>query len=133
MWRGIFLIGSVMAAATLLVLDASLPGGFLKGSGDLRYAQTMAFTTLTFAQLFNVFNSRSDRRSAFVSLFANRWVWAAIALSLVLQVVVTYVRPLQQAFGTVGLSGADWLRCLAAASAVLWIRELSKFFLRRAA
>jgi len=133
MWRGIFLVGSVMAAATLLVLDASLPGGFLKGSGDLRYAQTMAFTTLTFAQLFNVFNSRSDRRSAFVSLFANRWVWAAIALSLVLQVVVTYVRPLQQAFGTVGLSGADWLRCLAAASAVLWIRELSKFFLRRAA
>ena len=131
MWRGIFLVGSVMAAATLLVLDASLPGGFLKGSGNLRYAQTMAFTTLTLAQLFNVFNSRSDRRSAFVNVFANRWVWAAISLSLVLQAAVVYIQPLQYAFGTVGLSGGDWLRCLAAASAVLWARELAKFVLRR--
>ena len=42
-----------------------LPGGFIDGSGDLPYAQTMAFTTLVFAQLFNVFNARSDERSAF--------------------------------------------------------------------
>ena len=47
MWAGIFFVGAVMAAGTLLVLDASLPGGLIEGSGDLRYAQTMAFTTLT--------------------------------------------------------------------------------------
>jgi P-type Ca2+ transporter type 2C len=41
-----------MAAATLFVLDASLPGGSVEGTGDLRYAQTMAFTTLVLAQLF---------------------------------------------------------------------------------
>src|SRR4029079_16676101 len=29
MWRGIFFVGVVIAASTLLVLDASLPGGFL--------------------------------------------------------------------------------------------------------
>jgi Ca2+-transporting ATPase len=131
MWRGIFFIGVVMAAATLFVLDASLPGGFVKGAGSLRYAQTMAFMTLTAAQFFNVFNSRSDRRSAFVDVFSNHWVWAAIGLSLVLQVVVLYVPAMQKAFGTVGLSAADWLRCLAAASVVLWMRELSKFLLRR--
>ena len=51
-----------MAAGTLFVLDASLPGGFVEGSGDLRYAQTMAFTTLMLFQLFNVFNARSDER-----------------------------------------------------------------------
>jgi Ca2+-transporting ATPase len=28
------------------VLDASLPGGLIEGLGDLRYAQTMAFTAL---------------------------------------------------------------------------------------
>ena len=39
-----------MAAGTLFVLDASLPGGFVEGSGDLRYAQTMAFTTLVLFQ-----------------------------------------------------------------------------------
>ncbi len=32
----------------------------VEGSGDLRHAQTMAFTTLVLFQLFNVFNARSD-------------------------------------------------------------------------
>ena len=126
MWRGIVFVGVIMAAGTLFVLDASLPGGFVEGSGDLRYAQTMAFTTLMLFQIFNVFNARSDERSAFARLFTNRWLWAAIALSLALQVVVVYVPFLQQAFGTVGLSGADWLRCAVVASSVLWLREISK-------
>ena len=56
-----------MAAGTFFVLDASLPGGFVEGSGDLRYAQTMAFTTLVLFQMFNVLNARSDERSAFVA------------------------------------------------------------------
>jgi P-type Ca2+ transporter type 2C len=47
MRRGIVFAGMIMAAGTLFVLDASLPGGFVEGSGDLRYAQTMTFTTLT--------------------------------------------------------------------------------------
>ena len=41
----------------------------------------MAFTTLVFAQLFNCFNARSDRTSAFHHLFTNRLLWGAIALS----------------------------------------------------
>ena len=89
-----------MAVGTLLVLDASLPGGLIEGTGTLRYAQTMAFTTLMLFQLFNVFNARSDERSAFDGLFRNRWLWAAIGLSLLLQVAVVYVPFLQQAFST---------------------------------
>jgi Ca2+-transporting ATPase len=131
MWRGIGLVGVVMAAATLFVLDASLPGGFVAGRGDLRYAQTMAFTTLVLAQLFNVLNARSDERSAFAHLFTNRWLWGAIGLSLALQALVLYVPVMQRAFGTVALSGGDWLRCTAAASAVLWIREAEKVVTRR--
>ena len=46
MWFGIFFVGAVMATGTLFVLDASLPGGLVVGSGSMRYAQTMAFTTL---------------------------------------------------------------------------------------
>ena len=82
MWRGIVFVGVIMAAGTLFVLDASLPGGFVEGSGDLRYAQTMAFTTLMLFQMFNVFNARSDERSAFVRLFTNRWLWTALGVSL---------------------------------------------------
>ncbi|MGH8067633.1 MAG: cation-translocating P-type ATPase, partial [Candidatus Entotheonellia bacterium] len=130
MWAGIFFVGAIMAAGTLLVLDASLPGGLIEGSGTMRYAQTMAFTTLVFFSLFTVFNARSDERSAFVGLFSNQWLWGAVLLSLVLQAAVIYIPFLQQAFSTVSLSFGDWLRCAAVASSVLWLRELSKIVTR---
>jgi Ca2+-transporting ATPase len=103
-----------------------LPGGLIEGSGNMRYAQTMAFTTLVFFSLFTVFNARSDERSAFVGLFSNKWLWGAVVLALVLQASVVYVPFLQQAFATVSLRFGDWLRCAAVASSVLWLRELSK-------
>jgi len=127
MWRGIVFVGVIMAAGTLFVLDASLPGGFVDGSGDLRYAQTMAFTTLTLFQVFNVLNARSDDRSAFARLFTNRWLWAALAVSVLLQILVVYTPFLQRAFGTVSLSAQDWVFCTGIASSVLWLREVSKF------
>ena len=90
----------------------------------------MAFTTLVFFSLFTVFNARSDEQSAFVGLFSNKWLWGAVLLSLLLQVAVIYIPFLQQVFSTVSLSLGDWLRCLAVASLVLWLRELSKIFTR---
>jgi len=126
MWFGIVLTGIVTAAGTLLVLDASLPGGFIEGSGTLRYGQTMAFTTLVFFSLFTVFNSRSDEKSAFRGMFSNRWLWGAVLLSIVLQAAVVEVPFLRSAFSTVSLGLGDWLCCAAVASSVLWLRELTK-------
>jgi Ca2+-transporting ATPase len=133
MWLGILFVGSISAAGTLVVLDWSLPGGLIEGSGSLRYAQTMAFTTMVFFSVFTVFNARSDERSAFAGLFSNKWLWAAIALALLLQAAVIYIPFLQQAFSTVGLSAGDWLRCAAVASSVLWLREVSKLITRASA
>jgi len=130
MWFGILFVGVVMAAGTLLVLDACLSGGLVEGSGTLRYGQTMAFTTLTMFQLFNVLNARSDERSAFAGLFRNRWLWAAIGWSIALQAAVVHLPFLQRAFSTVDLTAADWLRCAAVASSVLWLRELGKIAAR---
>ena len=48
MWFGIVFVGVVSAVGTLFTLDASLPGGFIDGVGDMRYAQTVAFTALVF-------------------------------------------------------------------------------------
>jgi Ca2+-transporting ATPase len=132
MWRGIVLVGIIMAAGTLLVLDISLPGGFVDGSGEMTYGRTMAFTTLMLFQIFNVLNARSDERSAFGGVFSNYWLWAAIGLSLALQAVVLYIPFLQQAFGTIALSGRDWLLCTSIASSVLWLREVDKFVARHA-
>jgi magnesium-transporting ATPase (P-type) len=127
---GVVVVGLVMAVATLLALDVTLPGGLVQGDGTLREARTMAFTTLVLAQLFNCFNSRSDRASAFHRLFTNLWLWAAVALSAALHVAVVHVPWLGTAFATSPLSVQGWLTCLALASAVLWADELRKLVVR---
>jgi Ca2+-transporting ATPase len=78
MWRGILFVGAIMAAGTLYILDAALPGGVVPGAGSLRHAQTLAFTALMLFQLFNLFNARSDEDSAFGGLFRNGWLCAAM-------------------------------------------------------
>lgn len=130
MWRGILFVGAIMAAGTLLVLDASLPGGFVAGHGELAYGQTMAFTTLMLFQIFNVVNARSDEQSAFAHLFTNAWLWGALAGSVALQVLVVYVPFLQHAFGTVALTARDWTVCVMVASTVLWLMEAGKLVSR---
>lgn len=132
MWTGIVIVGAAMAVATLLTLDSGLPGGLIEGDGSLIRARTMAFTVLVFAQLYNVFNSRSDLVSARHRLFVNPYLWGAIALSTFLQVLVIHVPVLNRAFSTVPLSGNEWLFCIAMASIVLWVDELKKFMTRLA-
>jgi potassium/sodium efflux P-type ATPase len=131
MWAGILWIGGLMALVTLVALDLRLEGGLIPGSGGIVEARTMAFTTLVIAQLFNCFCARSDRQSAFRDLFTNPLLWAAVGLSIVLQVAVVEIPILNRAFGTTPLPAADWLVCTVLASVVLWGDELRKLVLRR--
>ena len=119
-----------MAVVTLPALDLTLAGGVLGGSGDVVEARTVAFTTLVLAQLFNCFNARSDRTSAFHHLFTNRLLWGAIALSVVLQVAVVELSFLNEAFGTTPLALEQWLLCTVLASIVLWAGEAKKLLER---
>ncbi|MGB9928613.1 MAG: cation-translocating P-type ATPase [Methanosarcina sp.] len=130
MWAANLFTGVVMAVGALFIIDSSLPGGLIAGSGSLAHAQTMAFTTVVLYSLFVVFNARSDKQSAFVGLFSNKWLWGAVILSFLLQVAVVYIPFLQQAFSTVSLSLNDWLLSLAVASSILWLRELTKIIVR---
>jgi Ca2+-transporting ATPase len=127
---GIGLVGVVMAAGTLFIFDAALPGGWIEGPGGIEYGRTMAFTTLMLFQVFNAFNARSPVYSAFRGMFSNRWLWAAVSLSIALHGLVIYVPFLQVAFGTVRLDGWDWARSIAVASSVLWVAEAAKFIAR---
>ncbi|MGZ4422788.1 MAG: cation-translocating P-type ATPase, partial [Gaiellaceae bacterium] len=131
MWVGIVWVGAVMAVVTLLALDLRLPGGIVGGSGNVAEARTMAFTTLVLAQLFNCFNARSDRTSAFHRLFTNRLLWGAIALSALLQVAVVQLPFLNAAFDTAPLGLEEWLICVGLASVVLWADEGKKLLERQ--
>ncbi len=133
MWSRIMFIGLVMGAATLLTIDMFLPGGLIPGSGSLEVARTAGFTTLVFAQLFNALNARSETTSAFHGLFTNPWLWGALGLAAVLQVLVVQVPFLQGAFGTASLDVGQWAATTAMASIVLWAEELVKWVRRRAA
>ena len=130
---GIFFVGAIMAAGTLLVLDASLPGGLIEGSGNMRYAQTMAFTTLMMFQLFNVFNARSDDakripRALSQSLAVGRdWLVAGTPGGGDLR-AVSAKRLFDREPGFERLAALP-----AVASSVLWLRELSKILTRATA
>ena len=97
---------------------------------DLYFYIILATVVLSWLVAFNVVNARSDEQSAFVHLFTNRWLWAALGMSLGLQALVLYIPALQRAFGTMALSAGDWLRCVMVASTVLWLREASKLIAR---
>jgi magnesium-transporting ATPase (P-type) len=130
MWTGVMAMGLVMAAATLATIDLYLPGGLIEGDRGIDNARTAGFTVLVLAQLFNCFNARSEGVSAFRNILANRWLWAAIALALALQVAVVHIPFLNTAFGTVPLDPQQWLACAAMASTVLWASELRKLLAR---
>ena len=115
-----------MAAGTLLLLDAGLPGGLIEGDGDVRYARTLAFNVLVLYQLVDALCVRSDEVSAFVRPFDNGWLWASIAGALALQAAVLYLPALTAAFGTVPLTARDWGLCLSVALTVLAAREAIK-------
>jgi Ca2+-transporting ATPase len=127
---GIVLVGLTMAVAALVGLDLYLPGGMIEGSSSLTEARTVAFTTIVLAQLWNCFNARSDHASFVNHLFTNPLLWAAIAVSLALQVAVVHVPLLNDAFDTTGLSLEQWGVCAALGAAVLVTGEAYKAVLR---
>ena len=131
MWASVIQTGVVIALVSLLTMDFYLPGGLIAGTGDLTTARTAGFTVLVFTSLFTCFTARSDTTSAFANLFANPWLWSAVALSLLLQVAVVHVPFLNIAFGTAPLAFDQWLVCAAMASVVLVYSELQKLLRRR--
>ncbi|MPZ33083.1 MAG: HAD-IC family P-type ATPase [Rhodospirillales bacterium] len=138
-WIRLACVGLLMMVGTVGVLDAYYPGGlftlFAAGTApnaaDEAHARTMAFTTLMMFQLFDVYNCRSRRRSAFAGLLENKWLIVAIAFSLGTHVLVVYTPFLQAAFLTVPLSTVDWVIATAVAATLLIAMELAKVGLRR--
>ncbi len=122
----IVVVGVTTALAGLIALDLELAGGMLGGSGDLVTARTMAFTTVVLAQIFNAFNSRSDSTSAFVRVFDNRLLWAAAGATVLMQVAVVHLPPLNRAFETTPLDAGRWAICAALAALVLVVEEIRK-------
>ncbi|HHV93282.1 MAG TPA: cation-translocating P-type ATPase [Firmicutes bacterium] len=101
----IVLQGLLIGLSTLAVFAAEL---FL-GSGTLKAAQTMAFTTLVVGQLVYVFQCRSEQHRMWeLGLWDNPWLVGAVLASALMQLGVLYVPLLQPIFNTVPLTTGQW-------------------------
>jgi magnesium-transporting ATPase (P-type) len=127
MWVDVIQTGIVIAVVTLLTMDMYLPGGLIEGTYDLVTARTAGFTVLVFTSMFTCLTARSALTSAFRNLFDNGWLWASIALAVLLQIAVVNLAFLNLAFGTVPLTLQQWLVCALMGSAVLWVSEIRKW------
>jgi Ca2+-transporting ATPase len=95
-------------------------------------ARTMAFATLSISELLRAYTSRSERYSLWsIGIFSNRWMQWAVAASLVILLAIIYVPFLQPIFGTVSLSGRDWLVLLPLLLVPAVVAEIHKWVLRR--
>jgi Ca2+-transporting ATPase len=119
-WLG-FLIGLV-----------SLGVGFWYWSTGQANWQTMIFTTLAFAQMWQGLAIRSSQESLFkIGLFSNRLMLGMVGLTLGLQLMVIYLPWLQTFFGTTTLSFLDLVVSLGLSSIIFVLIELEKWFTRR--
>lgn len=109
--------GCFIALITLLAFMAGVIYARFNGSADLDLARTMALTTLVMGQLCFVFECRSEKYSPFeLGFMQNRFLIAAVACSLVMQIGLLYLPALREIFHTVALNGWQWLLVLALAS-----------------
>lgn len=96
-------------------------------------AYTVVFTLFVFLQLFNALNCRSATDSLFSRFFANPYLFAAIAVSLLLHLTIVYYPPLQEIFKTVPLERDDFAIIIGAAFLIIVFEEFKKKFFKHIA
>lgn len=100
------------------------------GPGD--HARTIALFALIGSQLGHVFNCRSRTRSALTGLFQNHFLWLAVLVVGVLQVMAIHLAPLARVLRTTRINGADMAVIMLAIVLPVMLVEIVKMFSRRA-
>jgi len=99
---------------------------------DVQTAETMAFVTLSLAELFRSYTVRSEKASLWkIGFFSNKYMQYAVGFSMVLVVLVVNVPFLQPIFNTHFLTSTEWGVVIGLALIPAISEEITKFFLRR--
>lgn len=121
----VFKRGIYIAVITLVVFVIGLLYSRYYNIGNLNMARTMALTTLVLAQLFYVFECRSETYSPFeLGFFTNYYLIIAVLISLGMQLSAIYLPVLQNVFKTVALSGWQWLLIIALSGGKFFFKYL---------
>jgi P-type Ca2+ transporter type 2C len=129
--EGVFSHGAGFQVVWVGVLIGALAlslGAFYYFTGREQW-QTMIFTFLAFAQVFQAFSSRSSTESLFsLGLFSNPLLVGLSMLVVGLQLAVLYIPFFNEIFNVIPLSGNDLLIAAGASLIVLGVMEFAKTF-----
>ncbi|MBN1847832.1 MAG: HAD-IC family P-type ATPase [Deltaproteobacteria bacterium] len=95
----IIMVSVLMAAGVLFLFERFLPDGAAT-------ARTIAFTSIVMLEMVRVTMVRSQYG---LSFFSNMYLFGAIILSVLLQIAVVYIPPMNAIFKTTGLSLSHWI------------------------
>ena len=120
-------IGIILAILTIVLMVWGYY--YTQDSGNPNRWQTMVFTTLCLAQMGHALAVRSDTQlTVQLNPFSNPYLLGAVTLTTMLQLMLIYVAPLRNFFGTYWLSPLELAICLGfSALMFVWI-ELEKLF-----
>ena len=118
----------------VLVLISYFIGHYIN-EGEFSFANsdhgtTMAFLTMSMAEIFHSLNMRSQRSSIFTLKTANVVLWAAAAGSLLLTTLVCEISFLANAFGFVAVDLKEYLIAIGLGACVIPIVEIVKLIQR---
>jgi len=121
-------VGVLMVVGTLGLYAKYMPRDLSPDD----HARTIAFLTISLFQVFHVLAIRVWNSSVFTAgFFRNRFLIAAVLLTVALQFIVIYAPPLAAVFKTTPLPLDEVLLCAAVASSVFFLVEIEKAFRRR--
>jgi P-type Ca2+ transporter type 2C len=128
-------IGIVLAIISIALMGWAFtwttnPANAISGLSPERW-KTMVFTTLCLAQMGHAIAIRSNSRLTIeLNPLTNPYVWGAVIVTTILQLMLVYVAPLRNFFGTHILSTTELWVCIGfSALMFVWI-ELEKLFFR---
>lgn len=119
-----FLLGLVMATGSIIIF-------LINKENNIIYRQNLTFLTFAAFQWFNAYSCRSLDKSVFkLKLLDNKKLLYSIAVTIILQIFITYSKIGQHIFNTMPLRLTDWIIAIFMASTVLIAFEILKFYRR---
>ncbi len=111
----IFLTGLVMAIGTIALFAYEM-----SINQPEKKAMTIAFTVFVIYQLFNAYNRKANSEES------SKYLYIAIGLSFLLQVLIIYIPQLQLIFRTIAISLIDWLLIIIVAFTIIISEKVMK-------
>ena len=113
--------GLALGLLSYLMFDFALDRG-----ATLAYAETLAFSTLIFAQLWHIFDARTFTTVFHKNPFTNKYLLVAVGLSALLSIAVIYLPFGNTVFGTEPLQARHLLMVIAIAALPTFILSALK-------